>query len=233
LVSSSDGFLYDFAVGGGNDAILPTTTVSSPPNGAAVANPNGNLVATGTALDPHGLAGVIVAVQSGGTNGPWWSAAASRWVAGPMGNSAPLNRTAHGTSGSWMFSFPVPRAGGTFHLTAYAVAARGQSDLRGADSGFSVNFSTTGPHLRASSTYVAPGGTLSVTGGGFGRLANVSILLSGLTVATSRTTSTGYLPWVAVTIPLNTPFGLTSLNATNLPSGRSATVAIVVQNSWD
>ncbi|MCI4331247.1 MAG: PQQ-binding-like beta-propeller repeat protein [Thermoplasmata archaeon] len=233
LIASTDGFLYSFAVGGGNDPALPTTTVTSPGDGAAIGNPNGSLLATGAATDRYGVSGVVVAVESSGTGGPWWDSATGSWVPGPIGNPATLARSPNGTSANWTFSFPVPRAGGTFQLTAYSVASAGQSDIQGAFSGFSVSYSTKGPHLRATSTYVAPGGLVTLNGGGFGKFEKVTVSLLGTPLASVTTTSTGYIPNLRVLIPSSAAFGQTSLVALGLTSGRSATAAITVANNWD
>ena len=85
-VASGAGFLYDFAVGGSNSG-APTTTVTSPRTGSSVANPNGDLTISGTASGAP-IAGVNVAVQSGGPAGPWWDAATSSWVTGFFDNPA-------------------------------------------------------------------------------------------------------------------------------------------------
>ncbi|MCI4355948.1 MAG: PQQ-binding-like beta-propeller repeat protein [Thermoplasmata archaeon] len=232
LISSSDGFLYDFAVGGGNDATLPTTTISSPRDGATLANPNGNETVTGTANDPNGLAGVVVAVQSSGTGGPWWDQATGAWTPGPMAGAATVNVSANRTSASWSYTFPASAAGGTYEVTVYATSRSGQSDLVGASSGFSVNFTTTGPRLRTTSMYLAPGASATVLGGGFGRTENVTVSLLGSTLATGRTTATGYLPAFSVHVPSRASLGRTSLVATGVISGRVATAAIVISNSW-
>jgi outer membrane protein assembly factor BamB len=233
LLCSTDGFLYEFAVGGGNDAVLPTTTIASPTTGSALPNPNGNVLVRGTATDPKGLSGVVVAVQSSGTGGPWWDASAGSWVPGPAASWATINRSANGTTGSWSFAYPAPSAGGTYQVTAYAVAASGQSDLHPATSGFSVNFSAKGPHLRATATYVAPAGSVTLLGGGFGSSETVAFDLRGSVLATEKSSATGYLRALTVTLPAGAAFARTSLVATGLSSGRSATAPIIVANNWD
>ncbi|MCI4328555.1 MAG: PQQ-binding-like beta-propeller repeat protein, partial [Thermoplasmata archaeon] len=233
ILCSTDGFLYDFAVGGGNDAMLPTTAISSPSDGATLPNPNGNVSVTGTAADAHGVGAVFVAVESSGTGGPWWNSATGTWVPGPMANSAALNRSTNGTTAAWTFSYPAPSAGGTYEFRAYATSASGQSDLRGAFSGFTVNFSAKGPHLRSTNGFIAPGASTTVLGGGFGHGENVTVQLAGATLATRTTTATGYLPAFTLHVPTNAAFGLTSLVATGISSGKSAIAAIVIGNSWD
>jgi len=62
ITVSTDGFLYDFTAGGGNEA-PPSTQVAFPAQEAQVANPNGNLTVTGVASDAQGVSQVQVAVS--------------------------------------------------------------------------------------------------------------------------------------------------------------------------
>lgn len=232
IIASSDGFLYDFAAGGGNETTLPSTSVTSPKDFSSVPNPNGRLTLSGTASDATGVTGVEVAVQEGGSNGSWWDAATRKWTSGPVGNPAKV-ASQGATSSTWSFSYPVPPGGGTYAVTATAVSATGQADVKGGHARFSVLATTTGPHLAASSRFVPPGGAIRVSGGGFGTSEKVSISLQGTTVATATTTSTGALPRTRVVIPRKAAFGLSSLLATGQTSGKSATAAITVANRWD
>ena len=52
LVASADGFLYDFAPGGGNPP-APTTSVTSPAPSSTIPNPGGPLTISGTAPRPR------------------------------------------------------------------------------------------------------------------------------------------------------------------------------------
>ncbi|MCI4366506.1 MAG: PQQ-binding-like beta-propeller repeat protein, partial [Thermoplasmata archaeon] len=232
LIASTDGFLYDFAVGGGNSPILPTTTIVTPVDGAFLPNPNGATVAGGWAKDTGGIAGVIVAVQSGGPTGPWWDASTATWSPGPIGNPATLNRSATPSTVNWSFGFPAPTSGGSFQLTAYAIASSGQSDLKGALVEYAINYSTKGPHLRATASYVAPGGTVTVLGGGFGASEKVTISLAGAILASAVVSATGFLAALPVPIPVSASFGQGSLNATGTVSGKSATTPLSISNSW-
>jgi outer membrane protein assembly factor BamB len=232
LIASTDGFLYDFAVGGGNNPLLPTTTIVTPADGAFLPNPNGATVAAGWAKDTGGIAGVIVAVQSGGPSGPWWDATTGTWSPGPIGNPAALNRSATPSTVNWSFGFPAPTSGGSFELTAYAIGSSGQSDLKGAMVDYAVNYSTKGPHIRATASYVAPGGTVTVLGGGFGPSEKVTISLGGAILASAVVSATGYLAALPVPIPASASFGQGSLNATGTVSGKSATTPLSISNSW-
>jgi len=232
VIGSTDGHLYDFKVGGGNDAVGPTTSIAFPAQAANLTNPNGNTTVRGNATDPLGIAGVEVAIQSSGTGGPWWDGSTMTWVAGPFDNLAKTARTGT-TAVAWNYSFPVPAAGGTFQVTAYAVSTGGQSDILGAQVGFAVFYTTLGPHLETSPTYIAPGWGTTVNGGGFGKGERVAITLHGVTIATLKATKSGALPATRVTIPESTNFGPTSLVATGVTSGKTTSAAIIVANSWD
>jgi eukaryotic-like serine/threonine-protein kinase len=232
VIATGSGYLYDFAVGGSNQPVLPTTSVTSPAQGSSNPNPNGNLVISGTATDPVAVAAVDVAIQSDGNGGPWWDAASGTWSPGPIDNLAKL-ASLGATSTSWTLDLPVPAAGGTFEVFANAASSAGEHDVVGAQASFGVNYTTTGPRLLASSEYVAPGAALTVSGGGFGASEKVVVSLRGKTVATLTTLSSGALPSTRVVVPSNTPFGLTSLVAVGKTSGRTSSAAIIVANSWD
>lgn len=233
VIASSDGFLYDFATGGANESTLPGTAVTAPSNFASLANPNGNEKITGTATDGTGIAGVRVAIQEDGTNGPWWDAAAKKWVSGPFANPATVASTGAGvTSSTWSFSYQVPPAGGTYAVTANTVSTGGQADVKGGNVRFSVLATTSGPHLSSGSRFAAPGGTVRVTGGGFGKSEKVAISLAGQTLATVTSSAKGAVS-AKIVIPGKAQFGLTSLTAKGKSSGKSATAAISVANGWD
>jgi outer membrane protein assembly factor BamB len=232
LIDSTDSLLYDFAVGGGNDGVLPATSISTPAYSSTLANPTGPEVVHGNATDPSGVAAVEVAIESGGPGGPWWDAATGAWMSGPYNNVAVLASPGAAAT-SWTFSFPVPKAGGAFTVTANAVSVSGQTDYVGAIDPFAILPSTTGPHLTANPTFVAPGGTTTVNGGGFAHGELVTITYLNTTLGTEMTTSTGYLPDVVVQIPATAGFGLSALNASGGTSHKSATVAIDVLNDWD
>ncbi len=232
LIASSDGFLYDFAVGGGNDAILPTSSISSPAQGAELPNPNGDLTVYGNATDSRGVTAVDVGIQSSGPAGPWWDAATGRWSPGPIFNLADLG-TPGGLSTSWTMTFPVPKAGGSYEVFANPVSVSGQTGLNTSLVNFDVNYSTQGPHLEATPSYVAPGGTVTVNGGGFGRSVKVKISFLNTTLATVKSTPEGALPTTEVVIPTWAVFGPSSIVATAQKTGEASSAPINIANSWD
>ncbi len=231
LIASTDGFLYDFAVGGGNSAIVPAVAIDYPAGGATIANPAGSLPLSGTAGDAGGVAGVDVAVQSGGATGPWWDASTRSWSSGPIGNAATL--TAAGTASSnWSLPFPTPAYGGTYTVTAYAISSAGQSSDPAVQSAFAVLPVASGPRLSVSPSDAGPGATLTVTGAGFSASESVTFTLGTTTVGSASTDSSGDLPVLAVTIPVSEAFGLTTLTADQAASGDIATGPVNVENSW-
>jgi outer membrane protein assembly factor BamB len=231
LIASADGFLYNFAVGGGNEATSPTTAITSPADSSTLPNPNGSLTVTGTATDGTGLANVVVAVQEGGVDGSWWDAATGTWSPGPVSNLATL-ASPGATSSTWSFSYPVPMAGGTYEVTANAVSTTGQPDRKGAQSGFAVGASAQSAQIVLSSPFVAPGSSVIVSGSGFAAGETVSISLLGTTLLSEVANKTGGLPRRKITIPSKSPFGETSLVATGATSQRSVSVALDITNNW-
>jgi outer membrane protein assembly factor BamB len=233
LIDSTDGLLYKLAVGGSNDAHLPTTSVSFPTFDSSVANPSPqNLTIFGNASDLRGVAEVGVGIETGGAGGPWWDSANGTWTPGPYTNPATLTSPG-ATSTAWTFSIAVPAGGQSYSLEANAISIGGQTDLTGASTSFSVAASRTAAHGFANPSFVGPGGTTIVNGSAFGADERVTISYLGQTLATERTTSSGYLRDVPVRIPTNAGFGLNGLTLTGERTGKVATVPIEVLNSWD
>ncbi|HLM91667.1 MAG TPA: PQQ-binding-like beta-propeller repeat protein [Thermoplasmata archaeon] len=232
LLASTDGFLYDFDVGGGNDATLPNATISYPSQSSALSNPNGNLTVRGNATDPVGLAGVEVAIQSNGVGGPWWDGTGQDWVAGPQLNWATI-ASPGATTSSWSYPFPPARGGGAYVVTVYGVSSSGQSGIHTNLVGFGVLYSISGPHIQASQPYIPPGDSVVVNGAGFNKSEKVEITLPGSLLATVTASATGALPATSVKIPTKTSFGETSLIATGETSGKSASTALTVSNDWE
>lgn len=232
LLASTDGFLYDFDVGGGHDPLLPTVNLTYPTEGAFLAHPSGNLTLRGNATAPYALSGVDVAIRSGGVGGPWWDGTSQTWRSGPFLNPARLTHRG-ATASAWSFAFPPAAGGGSYQCTAYAVATSGQSGIRTAEVNFGVQYSTAGAHLRASQEFVAPGAPVVLNGAGFGAGEMVLLALNGrITLASITASSSGSLPATSVQIPLNASFGQGLLSATGQSSGRTAGLPILIENSW-
>jgi outer membrane protein assembly factor BamB len=236
LANSSDGFLYDFAVGGANSG-APTTAVTSPANGSTATNPDGDLTVSGTASGGP-IAAVNVAIQEGGSAGPWWNGTLGTFTPGYFNNLATLSSPG-GDSTNWSLSIPVPVSGGTYTVRASAAGTNGLADAT-ADSStpspsqgaFTVGYLAGTPQVVAKSYYVAPSASLSVSGSGFGDAEKVAISLDGTTLATATTNSSGAFSSKSVAIPDDANFGVTSLVATGQTSGRTGNTAIDVSNEW-
>jgi outer membrane protein assembly factor BamB len=127
LIGSSDGFLYDLAIGGSNGN-APTTSITSPVSGSVIANPGSKpVVAAGTATAGSApVSAVKVAVQRNGAAGRWWNAVTRSWQAGPAWNSAALSGS--GSSRNWTLGVPAPREGSVLTFTAKAVGGDGLVD---------------------------------------------------------------------------------------------------------
>lgn len=231
LVASADGFLYDFAVGAGSPGSPPSTYLTSPSSGATIANPNGQLTLNGTATAPGHLAGVRVAVRSGGVGGPWYDARNRSWLPGPYAN--PANLSAPGANASsWSFPLPIPAAGGTYEVIAYANDTVGQSDLRAPTVDFVVLPSTKGPHLHLAMFDVPPGDSVTVTGGGYSPSEVIVFVLGSVGLGSTTASPTGSVPATPLHIPSTMAFGLAAIVGTGRTSGRVASVAVEIQDRW-
>ena len=230
IVVSTDGFLYDFAPGGGN-AAPPSTTVASPSNGSTIPNPNGNLTVKGTATDAKSVAAVEIGVQSGGRGGPWWNAATSKWQSGPVSNPATL-QSPNQQSTSWSFAFPVSAAGGPYSVQASAVNAGHQADRTGGLSSFTVSASKSSPNIAASPSYVAPAASTTVSGHGFGDREKVTFALNGTKIGVATSSEDGSIPPTPLKVPERAMLGPTTLVATGKDSHDVGVAALTVGNSW-
>lgn len=234
--ASADGFVYDMALGGGNGA-APTTAINAPMATGSVANPGGSLTVKGIARGTR-VTGVQVAVQSGGTSGPWWNSQTGTWTSGYASGAAVLP-TAGLASANWTFSFPVPPAGGSYRVLASAVQANGIADVTEltpapgkSDITFTVAAAAGTPKANLNDTWVAPGGTLQLTATGFLASEPVTVSLAGTTLLTRAATMTGAVYKAKLTIPTTAVFGPTSATVTGQTSGRSASIPINISNSW-
>lgn len=231
IVNSSDGYLYDFAVGGGNGA-SPSTAVTSPAAGAVVANPNGSLTVTGTATAPHGVSAVTVEVQQNPPSGQWLKG--STYQAGLAVNHATL-ATPGALSTKWTFKIPVPLQGAPFSLHASAVDSDGIADVTGAGTiAFSVAPSPKAPVVTVTPARVVPGGTVVLSAAKFAPNSPITFTVAGVTgpvtLATSTTSGTGTVSGLTAVVTSAVPFGKQLLTATD-GSGRSGAGTVVVANN--
>jgi len=238
LVSvSSDGFLYDFQVGGGN-APPPTTLVTFPASNAQIPNPNGNLTISGTASDAQGVAAVEVAVAYDGPTGvQWYNAATQTATAAAIDNPAALSAP-RATSTRWSFTFPAPASGGTYQVFASAVNLAHQADVKGASRTFNILPSTTAPVIQLSNQYAPPGGSFFVSGSGFRAGEVVSVAVDGQVLAQPSTNASGAFPQTSVTLPPTAKFGSssrlgpTTVVATGQTSQLVTSTFLDITNEW-
>lgn len=229
LVGSSDGFLYDFSAGSGNNR--PVTAITSPAFRSTVANPRGSLTVLGNASGSAGVAAVVIAVRRGGSGGMWWEARRSRWSATPVTQTAIL-AVPGATSTKWSASFPVPRSGNAYRVDAYAELVNGPDTVPAAVDEFFVSPEPKGPTLRLSRGFAGPGGSVSVRGTGFGPREKISVSLINKVVGHATSLSDGSLPAFNVIIPSTAGFGPTALVATGATSKKAAAASVYVTNNW-
>ena len=169
LLDGADGYLYDFAPGGGN-APAPTTAVTSPAPSSSIPNPNGPLTISGTASSASTIAAVDVAVQENGGAGLWWDSVSGTWVPEPYPNSATL--TSPGSASTdWSMTVPTTHAGVGLGVFASAVNTDGVADISSEQSqpapsrsSITVRPSSSAPMITLSSPWVAMDGTFDVSG---------------------------------------------------------------------
>jgi outer membrane protein assembly factor BamB len=235
VITSSDGFVYDLGLNGTNSTSYPETAISSPANGSTLPNPNsssppsGTVTAEGTATSAN-CNDVLVAVQQNGPEGSYWNATTGAWQAGPEWNTATLG--SGGCSGGWSFSAPVGSPGAVLEFFARATDSDGEVDPAGITSRVTVSPATSAPHLKLSSTLVAPGYSLNISGGGFTAGEKVQISMPGAVLATATATSSGSLPSTRVEVPKGYAVGLSGITATGETSGKAAAAALDVAMSW-
>jgi outer membrane protein assembly factor BamB len=159
-VTSADGFMYAFKTGGADPA-RPGTTITTPADGAQVANPNGTFTVRGNATSSAKVTGVKVALKDLNQR-RWWNAASSTWVKTYTENSATL--AAPGTAQTtWSWPFGVPFDGGRYTAFATAVDDGNRRDAVPAVASFSIESlgqpaTATMTSPAANQTVVFPGG---------------------------------------------------------------------------
>ena len=231
IIGSSDGFLYDLAVGGANGT-APTTAVTSPASGSVIPNPGSKpVVAAGTATaGSAAVRAVDVAVQMNGAAGPWWNAASRSWRPGPAWNHATLSGT--GSQRNWTLGVPVPRQGAVLTFTARAVDGDGLADTALVRTTVTVKPAASGPRVRLSVVQAAPDSTVFVTGSGFRSGEKVRLSLPGQQLATATAGSGGGFARKRIAVPASYDFGLSAITATGASSGRLATAPLYVTGPW-
>ena len=230
LIGSSDGFLYDLAVGGANGS-PPHTTMSAPPNGT-IANPGSKpVLAKGTATAGSSpVAGVDVAVQLNGASGPWWNARTRSWQQGPTYNRAALSGA--GATRTWTLGVPAAKQGGVLTFTARAAGTNGLVEPRLVVRTVTVRPATKGPRITVTPREAGPTWSVKVSGAGFASGERVKLSLPGAVLATVTAQANGSFPGRHVRVPDRYPYGLTALTAKGQRSGRIAAAPLDVTAPW-
>jgi outer membrane protein assembly factor BamB len=230
LIGSSDGFLYDLAVGGANGS-PPSTTMSAPPNGTIASPGSKRVLAKGTAkAGSSPVAAVDVAVQLNGASGPWWNARTHAWQKGPTYNRATLSGA--GATRTWTLGVPAAQQGGVLTFTARAAGTDGLVEPRLISRTVTVRPATRGPRITVTPRQAGPDWSVHVSGAGFGSGERVSLSLPGAVLATVTAHADGSLPRVRVRVPDRYPYGLTALTARGQRSGRIAAAPLDVTAPW-
>ena len=228
LIGSSDGFLYDLAIGGSNGT-APSAKVTSPADGSEIANPGAKpVIAKGTATaGSASVAAVDVSVQLDGPAGQWWNGAKKAWQQGPAYNKATLS-----TSGAWSYGAPAPPQGGVLSFTARAVGSDGLVGDKLAATTVTVKPVGSGPRITLSVQRAGPGSTFTVSGNGFGAGEQVALSLPGDQLAVVTAGANGGFSKHAVTVSTSFAFGPTEVTATGQHSGRIAATPVYITGPW-
>ena len=236
LVASSDGYLYDLAVGGSNGA-APTTRTTYPTAASTVTSVHRTVVLHGTATGDD-VTSVAVAIESAGPSGPWWDGATRSWTTGYADNEVGVVAGKH-SNVRWSYRLPVPAPGGSYRLLVSAVQSDGLADVTDlsavpgtADVAFDVASTPGTPTVSATPTWVAPGGKLSVVGQGFRSGEKVTLHLGGTSLGAFAASPTGALGPVRVRVPGTAGFGSGALTAAGGSSAPVAATPVDVSNTW-
>jgi outer membrane protein assembly factor BamB len=230
LVSSSDGFLDDLSVGGGNDPSPPSATITSPGLDSVLPDRGRTVTVEGYATSPRGVSSVSVAIQLGGGAGPYWDAARASWSAAPVDNPASLAKPASEKT-RFADSFPVPAYGGAYTVTATAHSASGEAGFAASTVSFTVAAQRNGPRLFLTSPYLTRGHAVSVSGAGFTPGKPVTLSLFGKSLRTVVPGRRGGFAPSRLAVPPGPVFGPTVLIASEGGAARAA-LPVTVADSW-
>ncbi len=229
VVGDSQGLVYDFGPGG-EQSVSAATVINAPADGSSVAN-SGAVAIQGTATAATGVAQVHVAVREDNPKGSWWNATTSTWSPTPTPNPAILGSPGSAST-TWTLSVPTPAAGTVLNVFAQTADSGGAVDVRGPTASFTVLPSPGAPAVVVTNPWVAPGGSVTLSGSGFGPAEFVSIADAGKVIKRITTTSTGALPATAILFGVSAVIGPTALTATGLTSHKISSVVVHVSNSW-
>jgi outer membrane protein assembly factor BamB len=236
LITSSDGFTYDFAPGATASSTSPTTEVTSPASGSTLSNPNPpsststDITISGQATSPDPNPQVLVAIRQDGPGGSWWNASTGAWQAGFFWNQAGV-APGSGTGSTWTIAAPVGREGGVWQVDARTVDSDGYADPTGAVSQFVISPVTNGPRLTIRPASAAPGASATVSGRGFGDGEQVSLSVGSVS-STVTASSTGTFWNAKLVLDQNFPYGLWAITGTGQTSGLATSAPLWVTSPW-
>jgi outer membrane protein assembly factor BamB len=229
-LTSTDGYLYAFAPGGGNSA-RPQTVITSPADKSTLSYPgSGNLVIAGNASDDSAVSSVLVAVQRNGSSGTWWNAQTHSWSSTPQQALATLGNPGAASTG-WTYSFPVPVEGGYFTFFVEAVDDQGQGDLQQSHAAAFVGPRPGQPIVTVSPTQAPPAGQVTLSGSGFSANEKVSVRYMNTPLPTVHADASGDLSGT-LTVPASVLPGLGALTFRGLTSGLSTSTALTISTPW-
>ena len=228
LIASTDGFLYDFAAGGGN-AAAPSTGISFPSQGSNQPY-SSTITIQGTATDAVGVNAVQVAVQSGGAAGTWYDLATKSWGLGAMTNLVAVAKPGSKSS-TWTCTVPVPPSGATLRVFANAVNVSQQADRTGTQTSFTVAFSPSAPQLQSSPIFIVPAATFKVAGSGFQPKETVQFTIGSTVLGSTKASKTGTVA-ASLALPAKSEFGPGAVTATGETSELVAIGPIDIANTW-
>lgn len=240
LIASEDGFLYDFALAGGNGS-LPTTVVAAPTQGASIVNPQGSLTISGNASASDGVRSVTVQVEMNGATGPWFNQSTGKFAAALATASATL-ASPGANSTTWSLKLPVPPQAASYNVLASAVGTNGVADgtayasvTNAAAVQFNVQASPLAPVVNVTPARLQPGGSASVASTGFAPGESVVFTAtttsgSTVTLATVHADSAGDTASTPITLPGQMPFGPDPVVGTGQSSGDVGSGSVYVSN---
>jgi outer membrane protein assembly factor BamB len=229
LVSSNGGYLYDFRPSGSN-AGTPSTSIQSPPPGAVIFNPRGDVVVSGQATESSGVGAVSIGVRQSGMNGRWWDGATRSWHIAPVTNYATLTSPGNALT-RWTSRFPAAASGATYLVQVNAVSRGGTPDPRGVREWFFVRPVPGVPQVQASQHYPVPQAPFYLNGKGFSAGESLTISMPGFTLGHATAGGGGSFS-ALLALPPTAPIGPVSILVSG-PGGRSQSEApIYISEPW-
>jgi len=106
------------------------------------------------------------------------------------------------------------------------VSVKGPAAVPAAEDDFFASPAANAPTLTLSQGYVAPGGSVSVSGTGFGPNEKITVSLPKTVVGHATSLADGSVPAFSVTLPSTAGFGPTALVAPGNSSKKAAAAGV-------